>query len=195
MRVHWLHGFLLALAASGTTFATPTPVPDALRDWVPWALEGHESATCPSLAGDNDAHVCLWPGELQLSARDDGASFTGDYFAINGTNVSNQSNPVDNFFNSSRTYLGAPFTGFADVPALSGAPGSMAGFDLDTVNITSQVSVGDTSAVVSAGSTYDIFFLGGFVTSIESLGPDFSNLTKSVVDLDGGEPAFQPRQD
>ncbi len=76
MRVHWLHGFLLALAASGTTFATPTPVPDALRDWVPWALEGHESATCPSLAGDNDAHVCLWPGELQLSARDDGASFT-----------------------------------------------------------------------------------------------------------------------
>lgn len=75
MRAHWLPGFLLALAASGLSLATPTPVPEALRDWVPWALEGHESAACPSLAGDADAHVCLWPGELQLAARDEGATF------------------------------------------------------------------------------------------------------------------------
>jgi hypothetical protein len=76
MRVHWLHAFLLAMATSGTTWATPS-VPDALRDWVPWALDGHESAICPSLAGMEDAaKVCLWPGELQLSATDDGATFS-----------------------------------------------------------------------------------------------------------------------
>lgn len=150
----------------------------------------------PGMPGQGSASVTLSgflvpPGQVSHMATfgyegDDGASFTGDYFAINGTNVSNQNNPVDNFFNSSRTYLGDAFTGFADVPALTGEPGSMAGYDLDTVNITPQVSPGDTSAVVSAGSTYDIFFLGGFVTSIESLGPDFSNLTKTVVDLNGG---------
>ena len=78
MRANWLYGFLLALLASGPSLATPTAVPAALRDWVPWALEGHESAACPSLAGmdGDDARVCLWPGELQLAARDDGATFS-----------------------------------------------------------------------------------------------------------------------
>jgi len=40
MRANWLYGFLLALLASGPSLATPTAVPAALRDWVPWALEG-----------------------------------------------------------------------------------------------------------------------------------------------------------
>lgn len=78
MRAPWLLGLTLALAVTGVVSATPIAVPDALRDWVPWALQGHETATCPSLAGSDEgsAKICLWPGELQLSARDDGASFS-----------------------------------------------------------------------------------------------------------------------
>lgn len=77
MRVHWLLRLTFALAVSGSAFATPVPVPEALRDWVPWALAGHENAACPRLAGaDEDAKVCLWPGELQIAARDDGAGFS-----------------------------------------------------------------------------------------------------------------------
>lgn len=77
MRVHWLPGLTFVLALSGSVFASSVPVPEALRDWVPWALDGHEHAACPRLAGaDEDAKVCLWPGELSIAARDDGAGFS-----------------------------------------------------------------------------------------------------------------------
>lgn len=80
MRAHWLWCFsLLAASIGAAAAATPTPVPDALRDWVPWALQGHERANCPRLAGIDDegaAHACLWPGELQLTVHDDGARFS-----------------------------------------------------------------------------------------------------------------------
>jgi uncharacterized repeat protein (TIGR01451 family) len=111
--------------------------------------------------------------------------YGGDHFTINGTQASDAQNPVDNFFNSSRSYLGVPVSGDLDVPRLSGAPGSMSGYDLDTVDITKLVKANDTSAVVGADSTKDIFLLGGFVTSITNLAPDFV-VTKTAVDLNGG---------
>ena len=39
---------------------------------------------------------------------------------------------------------------------------------------------------MGADSTYDAFYLGGFVTSVASLAPDFHGMTKTAVDLDGG---------
>ncbi|HEY3351987.1 MAG TPA: isopeptide-forming domain-containing fimbrial protein [Polyangia bacterium] len=112
--------------------------------------------------------------------------YTGDRFLVNGTPVTNGVNPVDNFFNSSRTYLGTPVSGALDVPRLSGQPDSMAGYDLDTIDVTSALQVGDTSATVGADSSLDIFMLGGFVTSITSLSPNFGAFTKTVVDENGG---------
>ncbi|MFT3764847.1 MAG: isopeptide-forming domain-containing fimbrial protein [Minicystis sp.] len=100
--------------------------------------------------------------------------------------ISNGLNPADNFFNSSRSYLGQPVSGTYDVPKLSGQASSMAGYDLDTADVTSLLSPGDTSCVVGADSTKDIFFLGGFITSVASLAPDFHGMTKDVVDLNGG---------
>jgi len=80
MRSILFRSVLLASLAFPAWAAVPdTPVPAALRDWVDWALKGHESAACPRLAGvdgEDAEHACLWPGELQLAARDDGASFT-----------------------------------------------------------------------------------------------------------------------
>ncbi len=114
------------------------------------------------------------------------ATVKGDKFTINGQAISNPSNPETDFFNSSRTYLGAPVNGPDDVPQLSGEPGSMASYDLDTVDIHSVVNAGDTSAEVGAESSEDVFLLGGFVTSITNKVPDFGNFTKTGVDVNGG---------
>jgi len=111
---------------------------------------------------------------------------SADHFTMNGVAFGNASNPTDDFFNSSRSYLGVPYSGDQDVPKFSGEPGSMGGYDLDTVDVTSAVSAGDTSATVGADSAYDKFLLGGFVTSITNRAPDFNNMTKEVVDVNGG---------
>ena len=112
-------------------------------------------------------------------------TYTGDHFTFNGAQQSDALNPFDNFFNSSRSNLGVAMSGVYDVPAFTGEPGSMAGYDLDTVDVTELLNPGDTSATVGADSTLDIFFLGGFVTSVTNLAPYFA-VTKSFVDLDGG---------
>ena len=148
----------------------------------------------PAIPGEGSASVTLngflvppgFNARMSAFAYEGDYIYTGDHFTLNGTQITNSLNPADNFFNSSRTYLNAPVSGTWDVPQLSGAPGSMAGYDLDTADVTSLLSPGDTSCVVGADSTKDIFFLGGFVTSVASLAPDFHGLTKTAVDLNGG---------
>lgn len=112
------------------------------------------------------------------------AIYNGDHFTMNGAQVTNATNPADNFFNSSRTFLGAGVSGAFDVPAFTGAPGEMAGYDLDTIDVTAELAPGDTSCDVGADSSYDIFLLGGFVTSVTNLSPYFQP-TKVVEDLNG----------
>jgi uncharacterized repeat protein (TIGR01451 family)/MYXO-CTERM domain-containing protein len=113
-------------------------------------------------------------------------AYSGDSFTFNGTKLTDALNPVGNFFNSSRSYLGTAVSGAYDVPKLSGMPGSMSGFDLDTADVTNLVQAGNTSAKVGASSDLDIFFLGGFVTSITNKAPDFPDFVKSATDLNGG---------
>ncbi len=113
--------------------------------------------------------------------------YDGDAFVMNGFEVSNAQNPANNFFNSSRTMLGTPVSGSYDVPKLSGAADSMAGYDLDMIEVPAgSIKAGDTSATVSATSTYDKFVLGAFVTSITNLAPDFGDFKKTAKDLNGG---------
>ena len=72
-------------------------------------------------------------------------------------------------------------------PSSAARPGSMAGYDLDTVDVTSHLTPGDTSCEVGADSAKDIFFLGGFVTSVANRSPPTSRASaKDVVDLNGG---------
>jgi len=112
--------------------------------------------------------------------------YSGDKLLFNGQYLTNTLNPKDNFFNSSRSYLGQPVSGASDVPKLSGQPGTMGGYDLDTIDVTSLVKAGDKSAKLSAESAEDKFLLGGFVTSITNLSPDFPDYDKVATDLDGG---------
>ncbi len=55
------------------------PVPEPLREWQAWVLQGQEFRACPFLAtrtpGDASAHVCAWPGALSLDLGASGGSF------------------------------------------------------------------------------------------------------------------------
>ena len=116
----------------------------------------------------------------------------GDRLFFNPSNVAmppaaealtNAVNPADNFFNSTRSSLGMPVSVAGDLPQLTGTPRSMAGIDIDVVDIKSKLMPAQTSAPIVATSTGDVYFLGGFVTSISTFKPDFTTSSKSAVEL------------
>jgi clumping factor A len=100
--------------------------------------------------------------------------------------LSDAQNPAGNFFNGTRSRLGQPVSVAGDLPQLAGTARTMAGIDLDVVDITSRVTPGQTSADVLASTTNDVYFLGAFITSISTYRPDFVTSTKSVTDVNGG---------
>lgn len=133
----------------------------------------------PNGAGfDAKLGVVAYEGENQ---------YTGDSLSFNGTPLFNAANPVDNFFNSTRSNLGALVSNAGDLPQLTGGPASMAGIDLDVVNVKPQLKSGDTSATIAANSANngDSYALGAFVTSISTFKPDFSTSGKTFTDLNG----------
>ena len=68
----------LLLPASGQ--AAETFVPEQLRDWQEWVLDGSEYRDCPFYfdrgAANQDDFVCAWPGPLDLAVTADGGRFT-----------------------------------------------------------------------------------------------------------------------
>lgn len=114
------------------------------------------------------------------------ADYAGDHMSVNGTRVLSYPGQEDNFYSSARTWLGAAVCGASDVPQLSGRPDSLAGYDLHAVDVSQLLSAGDTLASIEADSLYDKYYLGGFVTSITDRSPHFGDITKTVVDVNGG---------
>ncbi len=113
------------------------------------------------------------------------AIYDGDHFTVNGVQQADGQNPSTNVFNSSRSEFGQPYSGAYDVPAFTGEPATMAGYDLDTFDVSAIFSAGDTSVDVGADSSFDVFFLAGFATSVTNLAPHFQ-VSKTVTDLNGG---------
>ncbi|MGK4008075.1 hypothetical protein WMF31_35990 [Sorangium sp. So ce1036] len=119
----------------------------------------------------------------------DGDNTTGDAILWNGTALSDAQNPANDFFNSTRSYLGAPVSVPGDLPQLTGVKYSMSGIDLDVVYVPTHLLTPSTREavirpVVSGG--LDTYLLGGIVTSVPTLLPDLSTSSKAVFDLDGG---------
>jgi uncharacterized repeat protein (TIGR01451 family) len=125
----------------------------------------------------------------------------GDWFAFNGTRMKNTLNPGDNFFNSTRSHQSevgsvgtipeaSAVSLEGDLPRLSGTPWSMSGLDLDVVDVT--LMPGDKTADLKIGTRADIFWMGGFVTSIATQRPDFRDTVKTVENLSRTDGTTRP---
>ena len=126
--------------------------------------------------------------KLGVVAYEGEAQYTGDALSFNSTVLSNAVNPANNFFNSSRSNLGTAVSNAGDLPRLTGGAASMAGVDLDVVDVKAQLKAGDKSATIRATSAAggDTYALGAFVTSISTFKPDFTTSGKTFVDVNGG---------
>jgi hypothetical protein len=54
----------------------PKGVPDPLKPWVAWALDGKEDRACPTFQGHSDIARCAWPSSLGLVLDDHGGRFS-----------------------------------------------------------------------------------------------------------------------
>ena len=109
---------------------------------------------------------------------------TGDSAYLSGgkgeVQLSNATNPANNFFNSSITNRGAQVT--AKNPNYV----NQLGFDADLLATTNIVANGATSAQVRLTSTQDQYYPGVITTTIELYAPKVT-VQKAVTDLDGGD--------
>ncbi len=75
-----LLALLLFASISAAQAQTAPAVPPDLAPWVPWVLKGYPQLGCPLLLGqirgEQDAHLCAWPGALALEVTADEARFS-----------------------------------------------------------------------------------------------------------------------
>lgn len=172
----------------------------AVFDGLDYVADGAPPHVSQTLVDHFSAPNADLQGKIGVIAYKGDSPADGDQFFFrteedpSPTPVSDAQNEANNFFNSTRSWLGQPESNAGDLPQISGSIQTMAGVDLDVTDISTKLTVGQTSAVVEAKSvtsasvlgTVDKFFLGAFVTSIHVYRPDFSQSTKQVVDLNGG---------
>jgi len=126
-------------------------------------------------------------GKLGVITYEGDNTLSGDALFFNGgAALSDAQNPVNNFFNGTRSNMGVPVSVVGDLPQLTGTPQSMSGMDLDIVDVTAKLTAKQTSAPIVATSTQETYYLSGFITSISTFKPDFSTSVKSAVDVNGG---------
>lgn len=68
-----------ALGASEARAAQPLDpkaVPDPLKPWTAWVLDGHEDTLCPTLHLRAETSRCAWPARLELALDEGGGRFT-----------------------------------------------------------------------------------------------------------------------
>jgi clumping factor A len=171
------------------SLATDPPRNLALFDGLDLVQNGApQSATLsgflvPNAGFDAKLGVVTFEGDFDIS----GDSLLFGVAPLDNTDrLSDALNPIDNFFNGTRSRLGTAVSPAGDLPRLTGTAGSMSSLDYDVVNITNRVTAGQTQANIQATSTGDVYLLSAFVTSISTFKPDFSTSAKSVVDLNGG---------
>ena len=116
----------------------------------------------------------------------DGDTTVGDQLSFNGAVLSDAQNPANNFFNGTRSTLGVPVHFPGDLPEMPGTAASLQSIDLDVIDVTANLTAGQTSVPIQVTTVGDVVYLGGFVTSISLFKPDFGGATKTALDLNGG---------
>jgi uncharacterized repeat protein (TIGR01451 family) len=126
-------------------------------------------------------------GRLGVVGYKGDAGVTGDQLFFNGGGaLTDALNPANNFFNSTRSSLGAAGTQAGDLPHLTGAAQSMSGVDIDVVDVKAKLMAGQTMATIMASTSNDQYFLSGLAASIPTVRPIFAGSTKTALDLNGG---------
>jgi Cys-rich repeat protein len=103
-------------------------------------------------------------GTLTVLGYDGDFEVTGDSVSWDGTPLTDPQNPANDFFNSTRSSLGAPVADPADVPQLPGTPDSMASYDLDTVDLATVLTAGDGAATLTVAAGDDEILVGALIT-------------------------------
>ncbi len=130
-------------------------------------------------AGRTKLGVIGYEGDAQIG---------GDYVRVGQTMLADGLNPAENFFNGTRSNLGTAGTDPGDVPYLTGEPRSVAGIDVDVVDISASMAGSGELPTIHAGSSYDRYLLAGLVTQVPVSLP-LLEATMSVEPRDG---AFEP---
>jgi hypothetical protein len=105
-------------------------------------------------------------GLLGVAALEGDNTVTGDTLAFGAAILSNALNPINNFFNGTRSKLGASAFTAGDLPQLTGGGQSTSGLDLDVIDVTSYLTSGQTSVQITASTSGDDYALGTLVLSI-----------------------------
>lgn len=69
---------LLILLIQASFAMADDKIPDVLKPWIPWVMDGHQEKRCPVMMNADQTRQCVWFGVLDLSVTDDGASFSQD---------------------------------------------------------------------------------------------------------------------
>lgn len=78
MNVRLLALALAATLVSAMAVAGPLPtrdVPEPLKPWIPWVLQGQEARFCPPAHDNGGQRLCLWPSQLALDLVAEGGKF------------------------------------------------------------------------------------------------------------------------
>lgn len=85
----YLRLLLAWLLLSTAVYANPLPpdqVPEPLKPWVGWVLDGQKDIQCPYLYNESQRQ-CAWPGQLNLQLTDKGGTFTQHWQVYGETTV------------------------------------------------------------------------------------------------------------
>jgi uncharacterized repeat protein (TIGR01451 family) len=122
-------------------------------------------------------------GQLAVVAYDGDNGVTGDSFSFDGTALFDALNPVDDFFNSTHSLDGAAVSAVGDLPQTNGMPGSLSSsLDLDSLDVSTLLTAGDTTAQVDIATTGDVVFAGILASSITTVTPLFDHAVKTDAD-------------
>ena len=117
--------------------------------------------------------------QLGLVAYEGDLSLGGDSASVNGTDLSDATNPANNFFNSAISRAGVNVT--TRDPAY---PNNL-GYDAIVADLTGRLANNARSAAIRAKTTGDTYIPGVVFLVTDLYAPDVQT-SKSVVDLNGG---------
>ncbi len=73
--MQWFSMFILLFFVSSAHAAQEVAIPDELKNWVPWVLQGKEETNCPFQYNHAESRHCAWPEMLSLEVNNQGGKF------------------------------------------------------------------------------------------------------------------------